>query len=101
LATPRPGPDISAPSAPDRASLRVGAGGGEPLAPLGEDATGDVRILGPVAAPVRVVPVFRAGLVETAQGPAAPRSEPSTPGPNGQARERPPGERRARPLRAT
>jgi hypothetical protein len=84
-------------------------------APLDDDATGDVRILGPAprepdgprapAAPTTTTPLlFRAGVVEATSDDGDDRPHPAAvlgSGGNGRARARPPGARRTRPLRAT
>jgi hypothetical protein len=83
--------------------------------PLDENATGDVRILGPAtrepdaprapATPPTTTPLlFRAGVVEATSEDGNDRPHPAAvlgSGGNGRARARPPGARRTRPLRAT
>ena len=66
-----------------------------------DDSTGPVRILGPASS--STTPSFRVGTVEAAQtNPRADRlASGAAPSSNGRARERAPGERRTRPLRAT
>ena len=66
-----------------------------------EDA-GGVRILGPAPRPAAATPLLiRAGVVEATSDDGDGRSSAAGPLGNGQARERPPGLRRTRPLRAT
>jgi hypothetical protein len=111
---PRPTPAVvsaPAPVAPRPDEPTARRRGPEPLTPgsslyFEEDVTGTVRILGPAAwpsGPASPGPLaFRAGTVETTERatPDSPRPTAAPPS-NGRAPERPPGERRPRPLRAT